>query len=97
MSSEISEKETRKVAALARLALSDEEIALHRGQLARILDHVAELNSLDVSNTPETTHVLGLVNVLRDDEPELSASAAAIRESAPAFGNGHFKVPKVVE
>lgn len=97
MSSEISEKETRKVASLARLALSDEEITRYQEQLARILGHVKELEALDVSDTPETAHVLGLVNVLREDEPKNSESGDGIRENAPAFEKNHFKVPKVVE
>ncbi len=97
MSEKISEKETRKVASLARLALSDEEISLYRGQLARILEHAAELETIDVSDAAETAHVLGLVNVLRDDVPETSPHAGSIRSGAPAFEKDHFKVPQVVE
>jgi aspartyl-tRNA(Asn)/glutamyl-tRNA(Gln) amidotransferase subunit C len=97
MSEPISEEETRKVAGLARLALSDGEITLYREQLARVLEHVEELNSLDVSAVPETAHVLGLKNVLREDEPRPFPGAGKIRDIAPAFEDSHFRVPKVVE
>lgn len=97
MTDAISEKETRKVAALAKLALSDEEISLYRSQLSRVLEHVRELDALDAAGVEETVHALAPVEALRADEPSPPADPAAFSALAPAFSEGHFRVPKVVE
>lgn len=97
MSAEITEEQTRRIAALARLALSDEEIARYRGQLSRVLKHAAELDALDVSGASETAYGFARANALRDDAPEAFARADALRANAPAFARDHFRVPKVVE
>jgi aspartyl/glutamyl-tRNA(Asn/Gln) amidotransferase subunit C (EC 6.3.5.-) len=55
----ISEAEVRHVARLARLALSDEEIAVMQAQLSAILDYIAMLQEVDVSNVPPTAQVTG--------------------------------------
>jgi len=55
------------VAALARLHLSDEELDLFTGQLGSILDHAADVASLDLTGVAPTAHAMAVTNVLRPD------------------------------
>lgn len=56
-----------KLAQLARLRLSDEEVEEFRRELAEILGYVAQLDGVDVSGLEPTSQVTGLTNVTRDD------------------------------
>ncbi|MDE2237067.1 MAG: aspartyl/glutamyl-tRNA amidotransferase subunit C, partial [Elusimicrobia bacterium] len=58
----ISEEDVRKIAKLARLDLSEDEVRLYGGQLLKIIESMAELESLDASSVPPTASVLGLAN-----------------------------------
>ena len=63
----ISEDDVRHVARLARLDVTDDEVALFAGQLGAVLDHARDVEALDTAGVPPTAHPLPLVNVLRDD------------------------------
>ncbi len=93
----ISVDDVSHVARLARLALSGEEIRLFQEQLGRILKHMEELNSLKTDDVPPTAHILGLTNVLRDDEPRVFENRNDLLEIAPQVEGPYFKVPKVIE
>lgn len=95
--SDISEKDVAHVAHLARLKLSDAEIHIYREQLARVLKHMEELETLDIANVAPTSHVLELCNVLRDDVPRPSGMEKDILAGAPEREGPYFKVPKVIE
>ena len=91
--------EVRRVAALARLKLTVEEERLFAGQLSAILDHVRELESLDLSGVPPMTHALaeGEGAALRPDllVPGLTPEEALA--NAPARQGSCFKVPRIIE
>ncbi len=93
----IDESEVRRVARLARLKLTGEEAATFGAQLGRILDHMRELEGLDTEQVPPTAHVLGLSNVLREDEPIPFEGREKLLENSPAVQGPHVKVPKVIE
>ncbi len=93
----IDESEVRRVARLARLRLTGEEVGMLGDQLGRILDHMRELEGLDTERVPPTTHVLGLSNILREDEPKPCADPEAMLRNVPAVEGSHVKVPKVIE
>lgn len=93
----VSDADVRKIAKLARLRLSDEEIARYGGQLTKILDSMAELAALDTKDVPPTTSVLGTVNVLREDAPKPFEDREALLENAPDRDGPYFKVRKVIE
>ncbi len=93
----ISDDDVKKIAKLARLRLSDAEIALYGGQLTKILDSMAELAKADTSGVAPTTSVLGAVNVMRDDEPKPFADTEALLANAPERDGPYFKVKKVLE
>lgn len=86
-----------KVAQLALLELTDEELTVFTGQLDAVLDLAEQLNQFDVDDVPPTAHPFGLVNVFRDDVAVTGDAADSIREEALAAGpeiEAHqFKVP----
>ena len=53
------------LARLARLELTQEEIDLFGGQLGRILDHVEQMNKLDISGIEPTAHAISVFDVIR--------------------------------
>lgn len=61
--------EVRKIAELAKLELTDEEVALYAGQLSSVLDYFQRLQSVDTSQIEPTASVLPLNNVFREDTP----------------------------
>lgn len=89
--------EVRHVAELAKLALTEEEIATFATQLSAILDYAELLQQVDTSHVAPTPFVLPLRSVLRDDEPRPSLSNAQALANAPAAANGFFKVRAVFE
>ena len=93
----VSDADVKKIAKLARLRLTEAEVALYGGQLTKIIDSMAELGSVDTSGVSPTTSVLGAVNVMRDDEPRPFADAEALLANAPERDGPYFKVKKVIE
>ncbi len=85
------------MAELARLALSDEEIAAVQVQLDAVLGYMAELDALDVSEVPPTFHSIPMVAPLREDLLERCASRDEVLAAAPAAEAGAFSVPRVME
>jgi aspartyl-tRNA(Asn)/glutamyl-tRNA(Gln) amidotransferase subunit C len=65
---EFSRDDVIKLAKLARLHLTDEEIEQYRGDLSSILGYVEKLQALDTENVPEFQHAAGGENVFRTDE-----------------------------
>lgn len=93
----VSDSDVKKIAKLARLRLSDAEVALYGGQLTKIIDSMAELAKADTSGVPPTTSVLGAVNVMREDEPRPFADGEALLANSPDRDGPYFKVRKVIE
>lgn len=85
------------VARLARLALSDEEKARLRDQLAAILEHAAKVGEVAAADVPPTAYAIPRANVLRPDEPRPSLEHEAALANAPEAEDGRFKVPRIVE
>lgn len=92
----ISREDVAKVARLARLELTDEELDRFTGQLAGILGHAEDLDAIDVAGLAPTAHPLELSNVLRADEPQASLQADAVLAMAPEASDGRFQVPPVM-
>jgi aspartyl-tRNA(Asn)/glutamyl-tRNA(Gln) amidotransferase subunit C len=91
--------EVRRIAALARLRLSPEEERTFAVQLSAILDHVRQLEELDVSGVEPMTHALaaGESPRLRGDAVEPSLSPEDALAAAPAREGTCFKVPRIIE
>lgn len=86
-----------RVAHLARLHLTDAEMAQFAAQLKDILAYVAKLNELDVTGVEPTAHATPLANVLRTDEVRPSLATEAVLHNAPEHDRDLFIVPKIVE
>ena len=91
------EFDVRYTARLARLNLSEEEIARFQAQLSQVLEYVEKLKQVDVSGVEPTAHAVPLVNVMRADEVRPSLPHDEAMRNAPAQVNGLFQVPKIVE
>jgi len=89
----ISPEEVRHVARLARLTLTDDEVARFGEQLSAILEAVSKVSELDLSDVPPTSHPLELVNACAPDEPRPSLSLDEVFANAPAREGDLFKVP----
>lgn len=85
------------VARLARLALSDEDLATYRGQLSVILEHAAKVQTVETAGLDATAHPLGLVNGFRPDEVRPSLERDEVLTAAPESTEGYFVVPPALE
>jgi len=89
----ITRDEVLHVARLARLELTDEEVERFTQQLSAILEAVAKVSELDLSDVDATAHPLDVVNVWAEDEPRPSLSLDEALANAPEREGGFFKVP----
>ena len=89
----ITRDEVLHVARLARLDLTDEEVERFTQQLSAILEAVAKVSELDLSDVDATAHPLDVVNVWAEDEPRPSLSLDEALANAPEREGGFFKVP----
>ncbi|MBN1922730.1 MAG: Asp-tRNA(Asn)/Glu-tRNA(Gln) amidotransferase subunit GatC [Anaerolineae bacterium] len=92
----ITREEVLQIAALARLALTDAEIALFQEQLTAILDYAASLQRLETKAIPPTTTVLPLHTALREDIPGQTLPQAEALGNAPHTQAGYFLVPQIL-
>lgn len=94
----LSEDEVRRIAALAHLALTDEEVDLFGRQLAEILDYVRQIQSEDTTGVTPMSHAANGDPCERLDEPQTSLARADALKNAPeaALESGLFKVPRVM-
>lgn len=86
-----------KTATLANLELTEEEKNQYCKQLSDILDYAAAINEINTDSVEPTDHIADIKNVFRKDEAKTSLDRNQIKEIAPSFDNGHFKVPKIIE
>ncbi len=96
----ITEPEVRRVAELANLALTEEEVVRMTKDMDGILEHVDKLNELDTSNVEPMAQVLypaEATATLRADVERKPLSNADALANAPLAGQGYFKVPLVIE
>lgn len=92
----LTDDEVRKLALLARLELSDEELASVRPQLDSILQFVERLSELDTSDVEPMTTALDVDNRWREDRLVPGLSNDQAMENAPAHDGGCFLVPPVL-
>jgi aspartyl-tRNA(Asn)/glutamyl-tRNA(Gln) amidotransferase subunit C len=94
----LTRQDVARIAELARLSLTDQEIELFSRQLTSILEYAEQLRGVDTRDVPATSHPLALAAPLREDEirPSLTpAEAVAAAPDADRVG-GLFKVPRVI-
>jgi aspartyl-tRNA(Asn)/glutamyl-tRNA(Gln) amidotransferase subunit C len=89
----ISREEVLHVARLARLELTDDEVAKFQEQLSDIIEAVSKVSELDLSDVPPTAHPLELANAWAEDEPHACLTLDEVFANAPDREDDHFKVP----
>jgi aspartyl-tRNA(Asn)/glutamyl-tRNA(Gln) amidotransferase subunit C len=92
----LSRGDVEHVAHLARLGLSDDEVARLAEQLNDILDQYAILAEVDTDDIPPTAQVIELENILRDDEVRPSLPLDSVLANAPEVSGDHIVVPAVL-
>lgn len=97
MAQRISKQDVEKVAKLARLQLSEAEIAQFTDQLGAILEYVEKMNELDTDNVEPLAHCLPVSNVFRADKVTESLGTEKTLANAPDHDGEFFKVPKILD
>ncbi len=87
----------RRIAHLARIAVSDAEVPHLQGEINAILSFVAELDQVDVEGVEPMTSVIPMKLPMRDDVVTDGEIAPLVLANAPLTEDGFFLVPKVVE
>lgn len=92
----ISPEETRHIANLSRIGISEKEIEKLSGDLSAILDWMAELKKIEIEKTEPTAHITGLENVAREDKDFKFENVKGIVKLFPEEKNGYDKVKSVM-
>lgn len=93
---QLSPEDIAKVASLAKLELSDQELAAVSAKLLDVLDLVAQLNNVDTSGVTEMAHPVDVHSVARMDRLESGLSREAALQNAPQSDGQFFLVPPVL-
>ena len=96
MASTISTNEVVRIAQLARLHLTKNEIKLFSNDLSEILDYMYQIKKVDVSNVRPVDNILFLHTILRPDEVHPSLSIDKLLSNASEVNNDYFSVPPVL-
>lgn len=96
MSERISVADVAHVARLARLELTEDELARFTEQLGAVLEHAADVVACNTSGVEPTSHPLPLVNVLRDDVETPCLDRQVVLAQAPAAEDDRFRVPRIL-
>lgn len=92
----LSRDDVEKVAALARLRLTDAELETMTSQLGQVLGYIQQLDELDTTDVEPLAHPLDLFNVLADDELGESLPREKALAAAPKADDECFLVPAVL-
>ena len=93
----LSTEDVEKIASLARLELTDEEMALYQEQLSAVLAYAERLKELDIRDVPPTSSAVPLKNVLREDEILPSLALEDTLFNAPDSAQDQFRIQAVFD
>lgn len=93
----ISREDVAQLARLARLRVTDAELATFAGQLEVILASVRQVAQVAAENIPPTSHSVPLTNVFRADVIRPSLDRDEVLAAAPAAEDGRFRVPRMLD
>ena len=89
----ITREEVLHVARLARLELSDDEVAKFQEQLSDILEAVSKVSELDLADVPPTAHPLAIANTWAEDVPRDCLQLDDVFANAPDRDGNYFRTP----
>ncbi|MGI9343681.1 MAG: Asp-tRNA(Asn)/Glu-tRNA(Gln) amidotransferase subunit GatC [Gammaproteobacteria bacterium] len=90
-------RDVEHIAHLARLEVSDDELADYVDKLSNIIDLVAALGELDTTDVTPMAHPLDMAQRLRPDEVTEADHRDEYQRNAVSTGHGYYRVPKVIE
>jgi aspartyl-tRNA(Asn)/glutamyl-tRNA(Gln) amidotransferase subunit C len=96
VSERISAEAVAKVARLARLDLTAEELERTTSQLAGMLEHFADIDALDLADVAPMAQPYPLQNVFREDVIVPGLDRDEVLAAAPAAEHGRFRVPPII-
>ena len=96
MSDRLTAADVTKVARLARLDVTAEEVERMTAQLAGMLEHFADVDALDLADVEPMTQPYPLVNVFREDVVRPGLDREEVLAEAPLAEDGRFRVPPVI-
>lgn len=94
--SSLSTADVARLAALARIDMTESDLDVMAGQLSAIVDAVAKVSEAVSDDVPATSHPLPLSNVHREDVVRPSLSQDDALAAAPAVEEGRFRVPQIL-
>ena len=99
MPDQISQADVKKMAELARLGLSSQELKQATKDLQSIFEHFAIIQQIDTNGVPTTDDITGLKNVVRTDQaqPEVLSQTDELLEAMPETKDRQLKVKKIFE
>ena len=96
-SMELNRAITEKLAELAKLEFSGQELDSIQQDLQQMIGFIEKLNEVDTTNVPPLTHIGTEGNLLREDEVKGSINNTTALKNAPAPEGDFFTVPKVIK
>lgn len=93
----VDENTVRRIAKLARIAVTEEEVAPLTKDLSAILDWVEQLGEVDTDHVPPMTSVVEMEMKMREDIVRHDNLQKQVTQNAPQSEDGFFAVPKVIE
>jgi len=93
--SKLTKSQVEHIAKLANLRLTRVEIKKFTSQLSETLNYIKILNELETREVKPTSHVTGLENVTREDEPKPSLSQKEVLSGVSNQHNNFFKIKAI--
>lgn len=93
----ISEEQVRHVAKLAKLEFDSSEIKHFTEQMSDIIDMVEQLEKVDTTDVPVTTHGYALKNVMREDIAEPGTDREELFKNVKTAEDGLIQVPAILD
>lgn len=92
----IGRDDVARLADLARIQLSEDEISRFAGEFDAIMDAVASVSEVATQDVPATSHPIPMTNVFRADEVVPTLTQAEALAAAPSAEDGRFGVPQIL-
>ena len=94
----ITKEEIKKIASLAKINISNDELDNYSGQISNILEYISILDDVDTSRVDDSaTSIFENNQFLREDKVEKSLDRDEVMKLAPESDGIYFRVPKVIE
>lgn len=92
----LSNKEIKHIALLARIGVTEQDLAMFGTQLSDILEQFRILEQVDTTDIPQTLHTVDLTSVFREDKALSSLTQEEVLSNAPREYEGFFRVKAVL-